>query len=116
MQIVPVTHQVSEVTSIPVTIDERISELVETVREHREQIASLEAYNDAAKRELRELLEQRGENWADEDGYARLVPESKRISYESKALDDLIISEPLHYGWLRDFRKESTVRGSVQVK
>lgn len=117
MQIVPVTHESSEV-SIPVevTIDDRISELVETMRAHRERIATLEARNDSAKQELRQLLEQRGENWADDEGYARLVPESKRISYETKGLDDLIIREPLHYGWLKDFRKESTIRSSVQVK
>lgn len=110
MQIVPVNSVETDV------IDSRIVELVDTVRAHRERIAALESKNDAAKEELRHLLELRGENWSDEEGYARLVPESVRTSYESKALDDLIIRDPLHYGWLKDFRKQSTVRGSIQVR
>lgn len=97
-------------------IDSRIAELVDAVRAHRERIAALEARNDAAKDELRQLLEIRGDNWSDDEGYARLVPESTRTSYESKALDDLIIRDPLHYGWLKDFRKQSMVRGSIQIK
>jgi superfamily I DNA/RNA helicase len=112
MQIIPVTEHPSETD----VLDDRIADLVETVRAHRERIATLEAKNDAAKEELRRLLELRGENWSDEEGYARLVPESCRVSYETKALDELIIREPLHYGWLKDYRKESTIRSSIQVK
>ncbi len=97
-------------------IDNRIAELVDSVRAHRERIATLEAKNDVAKDELRQLLELRGESWSDDEGYARLMAESTRTSYESKALDDLIIRDPLHYGWLKDFRKQSVVRGSIQVK
>ncbi|HVU13938.1 MAG TPA: hypothetical protein VHD90_21820 [Phototrophicaceae bacterium] len=111
MQIVPLTQ-----TETTVTVDDRIAELVETVRAHRERIATLEAKNDAAKAELRRLLELRGENWSDDEGYARLVPESTRIAYETKGLDELIIKEPLHYGWLKDYRKESTIRANIQVK
>ena len=112
MQIIQMNQEVDEATMV----DHRIAELVDTVRAHRERIAALEARSEAAKSELRELLELRGENWSDEEGYARLVPDSSRTSYESKALDNLIIRDPLHYGWLKDFRKESVVRGSVQVK
>lgn len=115
MEIVPLTQELSTATTLP-TIDERIVELVESVRAHKERIATLEARNDDAKRELRQLLEMRGENWADDEGYARLVTESTRISYETKSLDELIIREPLHYGWLKDFRKESTIRSSISVK
>ena len=111
MQIVPTTNTVHENT-----IDERIVELVEKVRTHRQRISALEAKNDAAREELRQLLELRGENWTDDEGYARLVPDSTRVSYETKALDDLIIHEPLHYGWLKDYRKESSIRSSIQVK
>ena len=113
MQIVPVLHELS---APAIEIDDRIAELVDMVRAQRERITTLEARNDSAKDELRQLLELRGENWSDDEGYARLVPESKRISYETKALDDLIIREPLHYGWLKDYRKESTIRSSLQVK
>ena len=112
MQIIPVAQHLDE-TSV---IDARIAELVDSVRAHRERIAALEARNDAAKEELRQLLELRGENWSDDEGYARLVPDSTRTSYESKALDDLIIRDPLHYGWLKDYRKQSNIRGSIQVK
>src|SRR5215470_2041858 len=112
MQIVPVTDTLHK----DQTIDERITELVDKVRVQRARIAALEAKNDAAKDELRQLLELRGENWSDDEGYARLVPDSTRVSYETKALDELIIHEPLHYGWLKDYRKESLIRSSIQVK
>lgn len=112
MQIIEMESAVDEATMI----EQRIVELVDTVRAHRERIAALEARSSAAKRELRDLLELRGENWADEEGYARLVPDGARTSYETKALDDLIIRDPLHYGWLKDYRKESVVRGSIQVR
>ncbi|MEO8392945.1 MAG: hypothetical protein ABI700_08125 [Chloroflexota bacterium] len=112
MQIVPVTDTLHEIAPL----DERIIDLVEKIRSHRQRINTLEAKNDAAREELRQLLELRGENWSDDDGYARLVPDSTRVSYETKALDDLIIHEPLHYGWLKDYRKESAIRSSVQVK
>ncbi len=111
MQIIQVAQRQDEAV-----IDNRIAELVDTVRAHRDRIAALEAKNDAAKDELRQLLELRGENWSDDEGYARLMAESTRTSYELKALDDLIIRDPLHYGWLKDFRKQSVVRGSIQVK
>ncbi len=112
MQMVPVTQNLPETD----VIDDRIAELVDTVRAHRERIATLEAKNDAAKEELRRLLELRGDNWSDDEGYARLIPESTRASYELKALDQLIVREPLHYGWLKDYRKQSTIRSSVSVK
>lgn len=97
-------------------IDAEISALVAQVREAHEQIADLEAEIDVAKSHLRELLEQRGSNWSDEAGYARLTSEGMRISYETKALDDLIIKQPLQYGWLKDYRRESPVSGTIQVK
>ncbi len=112
MNIVPLTQELQEVD----VVDHRIAELVDTMRAHRQQIAELEDLNDDARQELRHLLELRGENWTDEEGYARLVPDSTRISYEARALDDLIVREPLQYGWLKDYRKSSVVRGSVQVK
>ncbi len=49
-------------------------------------------------------------------GYARLTSEGVRTIYDTKALDELIIKDPLHYGWLKDYRNESTVRSTVQVK
>ena len=111
MQIVQLTQRENAAA-----LDDRIAELVDLVRGHRERIAALEAKNDVAKDELRQLLELRGENWSDDEGYARLTAESSRTSYESKALDDLILRDPLHYGWLKDYRKQSVVRGGIQIK
>ena len=116
MQIVPVIHEVQHEQPVIKLVDERLAVLVEKVRGYRERIAALEAKNEAAKSELRKLLVERGENWSDDDGYARLVPESRRISYEAEKLDDLIIRDPLHYGWLKDYRKQSVVRANLQVK
>ena len=111
MQIVQLTQRENAAA-----LDDRIAELVDLVRGHRERIAALEAKNDVAKDELRQLLELRGENWSDGEGYARLTAESSRTSYEFKALDDLILRDPLHYGWLKDYRKQSVVRGGIQIK
>jgi hypothetical protein len=97
-------------------IDQQIADRVQTVRDAQEQIALLDEQIQLLKTELRELLEQKGSNWSDADGYARLIAESVRTNYDTRALDQLILSEPLQYGWLRDFRKESNVRGGVQVK
>jgi hypothetical protein len=116
MQIIPVMHEMEHDLPVFDGFDERIAQLVETVRSHREHIAVLEAKADAAKKELFRLLVERGENWSDDDGYARLVPESSRASYETDKLDSLIIHDPLHYGWLKDYRKQSVIRANLQIK
>ncbi len=97
-------------------IDQQIAERVEMVRTTQDQISSLAERIETAKTELRELLIQRGSNWSDEDGYARIISEGIRRSYDNKALDELIINDPLHYGWLKDYRRETPVRGGIQVK
>lgn len=103
-------------TGVAEFIDQQIAERVQTVRDAQEQIGILDEQIQILKQELRELLEQKGSNWTDANGYARLIGESSRTSYDTRALDDLILSEPLQYGWLRDFRKESTVRSGIQIK
>jgi hypothetical protein len=97
-------------------IDQQIADRVQIVRDAQEQIALLDEQIRLMKDELRELLEQKGEGWSDSAGYARLVSEGTRTAYDTKALDELIINEPLRYGWLADFRKESSIRGGVQIK
>ena len=52
-------------------IDQRIAEQVDVVRGMQERIASLDYKLQTAKEELRELLEQKGSNWSDAEGYAR---------------------------------------------
>lgn len=104
------------VTRIEETIDQQIAERVDYIRGMQERVMALEEKVQLAKEELRELLAERGANWSDDEGYARLVSEGIRRTYDQKALDELIINDPLRYGWLKDYRKESVVRGGVQVK
>ncbi len=103
-------------SNISEMLDHEIAERVDYVRGLQDRIGSLTDKIQQAKDELRELLEQRGESWSDTEGYARLTSEGVRRSYDSKALDELIITEPLRYGWLKDYRRESQVRGGVQIK
>jgi hypothetical protein len=97
-------------------LDERIAELVLEIRTSQSHMESLQELIDEAKDELRGLLQERGSNWSDALGYARLTSEGVRTLYDTRSLDDLIIKDPLHYGWLKDHRSESVVRSSVQVK
>ncbi|HLV36585.1 MAG TPA: hypothetical protein VKY59_15790 [Spirillospora sp.] len=106
----------SRTVSTEETLDQQIAERVDMVRGMQERISALEERIEIIKEELRELLEQKGSSWSDDEGYARLVSEGIRRSYDQKALDELIINDPLRYGWLKDYRKESIVRGGVQIK
>jgi hypothetical protein len=97
-------------------IDDRIEHVVDRIRTYRDEAEELDTRIQGLKAELRDLLERRGENWSDESGYARLVSEGERVSYNASDLDELIIQDPLHYGWLKDYRTTSTVQSRVQVK
>ena len=97
-------------------LDGKIAELVDEVRKSQEQMNALNERVSIAKEQLRELLEMRGSGWTDDTGYARLATDGTRKFYDARALDDLILADPLQYGWLKDFRKEAAVKGSVQVK
>ena len=97
-------------------IDEKIENLVSDIRFNQNLIDQMEYNNTVAKEQLRILLEQKGEPWIDDKGYARLEGESIRRSYDTQALDDLIINDPLRYGWLVDYRKSITIRASLKVK
>lgn len=98
------------------TTDREIKNLVKAVRRMNRKMEALEEHRRAARERLRALLVERGENWEDDRGYARVTADSVRASYDSKALDQLIVSDPLGNGWLKEYRKESVVRGSVQIK
>lgn len=101
---------------IETQLDDEIAERVASIRALQQQAGEMAIEIDALKLELHDLLTNRGSNWSDDKGYARSVSEGLRTSYETKMLDDLIIKDPLHYGWLKDYRKETLVRGGVQVK
>ncbi len=102
------------------SIDEEVGELVSMIREAQERIGEVEAevkpVIDAAKERLKMLLAYRGESWSDDEGYARIVTDSVRCSYDAKGLDKLILEDPEKYGWLREYRHEYPVRGGVTVK
>ena len=106
----------SREAAIAQALDAEIAQIVEMVRATVDEMAVLEEKVRMAKDRLRILLVQRGDNWKDDDGYARLMADSVRTSYDTRALDELIIGDPLRHGWLKDYRKEFTVRGGVQVK
>ncbi len=102
------------------SVDEEIAELVALVRVAQDRLAETEAevrpVIEAAKERLKMLLDYRGKNWSDGEGYARLIADGVRVSYDVQALDRLIIKEPDKYGWLREYRRETPVRGGVVVK
>lgn len=98
-------------------IDGKISALVEEVREQQRAIVAAQLRIEKAKQELTTLLLERGSMWKDENGgYARLATATVRVVYDKARIDALILSEPLMYGWLKDYRKETSVKGGVQVR
>ncbi|MBZ0286828.1 MAG: hypothetical protein K8I30_04380 [Anaerolineae bacterium] len=97
-------------------LDQRIAERVDVIRSIQERIGALQDKVLLVKDELRDLLDEKGSGWSDDEGYARIVADSVRRAYDSKALDELIITDPLRHGWLKDYRRETPVRGGVQVK
>jgi hypothetical protein len=111
-----VEHRIPQIKSI----DEEITELVAIIREANERLDEVNAETrpliNAAKDRLEMLLDHRGENWSDEEGYARLVSDGARVMYDAAALDALILENPERYGWLREYRQEVPVSGGVRVK
>ena len=111
-----VTPETGQAAVAEAPLNRRIAELVDLIRTNQQQLATIEARIALAKDELRELLEQRGANWSDDSGFALLTSEGVRRYYDTRALDELIINDPLRYGWLKDYRRESIVSGGVRVK
>ena len=96
--------------------EEDIAKLVEEIRGYRDRIEHLSNMMNLSRENLEELLIKRGSNWKDNEGYAILVNEGERTSYDTKALDELLMSDPLRYGWLHDYRRKSSINSSVKVK
>jgi hypothetical protein len=95
------------------------NEIAATVRDIRQQQEAAERAAIAIyelKNRLEALLKERGSNWQDEDGYARLAAPGVRVNYSREALDSLILNDPLQYGWLKQYRKESELAARVVVK
>lgn len=73
---------------------DQIAELMELYRQlkgeldaHKEE---LDPQINAAREGIEALLEERGENWEDEIGYARLRPESERVSFKNTKVDSVV--------------------------
>lgn len=96
--------------------EQEIALFVEAIRLRKAEIDRLTSMNEVAREEVEKLLVERGSNWKDEEGYAMIVGESERTSYDTKALDELLISDPIQYGWLHEYRKKTTVRASLKIK
>jgi hypothetical protein len=110
------TQEQSKIVGKQAKNEEAIKQLVEEIRSYRNEIDQLSNLVDTARENLEELLLDRGTPWKDEDGYAMLVGESERTSYDTKALDELLINDPLRYGWLTDYRRKTNIRPSIKIK
>lgn len=97
-------------------IRQRIEGIVGQIRHYKTEQNELEACIEDLKIELRNLLEAYGSNWSDDEGYARILADAERTYYDTNALDQLIIEDPLHYGWLKDYRQKSPIKSRIQVK
>lgn len=97
-------------------IDTQIEDRVQLIRDAQQNMEVLQYQIELMKIEIGELLQQKGAGWSDAAGYARITSEKISHTYDTRALDELILKEPLRYGWLGDFRKMATIRGGVQVK
>jgi len=96
--------------------DDEIAAIVGRIRDYQAQAEDIAEKVYALKDRLELLLKKRGTNWSDDDGYARLTAPGVRANYNLSALDALIINDPLRYGWLKDYRKESALAARVMVK
>jgi hypothetical protein len=93
-----------------------IAKLVDEIRNYRSEIEQLSNLVNLARENLEELLLDRGSAWKDDDGYAMLVSEGERTSYDTKALDELLVSDPLRYGWLHEYRRKTSVSPSIKIR
>jgi hypothetical protein len=97
-------------------VDEQIATLVACIREYRDEAERFETKIREAKDQLIPLLEQRGSNWSDEYGYARMAQEGTRFDYDTAELDALILNDPLRYGWLKEYRRIGVVPSRLMVR
>lgn len=97
-------------------IDLQIEALVGEIRAITDQMEMLEDSVQSKKAKLRTLLTQKGENWKDDCGYARLVADSVRASYDARALDALMLRSDWWHARLKSYRREFNVRGGVSVR
>jgi ABC-type transporter lipoprotein component MlaA len=97
-------------------VDADIAEVVATIRAQQAQIERIDLNMATLRERLAELLRERGENWSDDSGYARLLTEGVRTYYDTQNLDELILTDPLRYGWLKDYRRQTIIPQRIQVR
>lgn len=93
-----------------------IADYVTQIRDLKTEMQILDTKLDDARTMVGYYLLDRGAPWKDEEGYAMLIGEGERVSYDTKALDELLLGDPLKYGWLSDYRKKSITKASLKVK
>ena len=95
---------------------QHISATVMRLRAYRDQIDHIGNSVDLLRSELQHLLEALGENWQDDDGYARIIDGGERVTYSASDLDRLLIESPEVHGWLKQHRRVSTLKPRLTVK
>lgn len=100
----------------PLKHETEIAVLVERIRARKAEIDTLDAQINVDRELVKTLLIDRGESWKDEHGYAMITSEGERVSYDTKALDELVLTDPVKYGWLHDYRRKSVVAASLKIK
>ena len=97
-------------------IDQEIADIVSSIRLEQAKIEQIDLEMATLRDRLVKLLRERGGNWSDANGYARLLSEGIRTYYDTQNLDELILTDPLHYGWLKDYRRQTLIPQRVQVR
>lgn len=106
----------AQVHEFVATQDAEIARRVACIRQLQAEAERIEDAIRAEKAALRTSLEARGESWSDDNGYARLMADSVRTSYDAKALDELSLSSKWWHARLNKFRRSFPVKGGIQVK
>ena len=100
----------------PTEISNEIGSLVHRIRALQQETDRVHSEIEETKQDLAALLKRYGNLWTDDHGYARLVKAYVLRSYEAEALDRLILSDPLRYGWLADYRRQRLFQDWVLVR
>lgn len=110
-----IQHSGSRGGDRPEDNDQEVRALVRQVRELNSQMEALRQEMKQAQRKLIPLLGRRGDRWSDQRGSVQIVREGVRRVYDADALDRLILSDPLRYSWLRDFRREFATAAHIDI-
>lgn len=96
--------------------DAEIIRRLDCIRQLNVEAERIEDRINVEKDALKHLLKARGSNYEDDQGFARLVADGVRRSYDAEALDRLMLRSKWWDTRLRRYRREFNVRGGVRVK